>query len=375
MQFQRSNASLLILLLLHSQCCEGFQLPIWNNNPASIRNSRASSPTSSTQLGILGRKKTEDKAETDDKATNKDISTRPENEGSSVTGYRVRSRVKELAKRLVTKPLSLASDTIPMPQAIASVLKDASLAAIEEVEDIMERNERLNGEQALDESKKLITTIIDDAFVPMEESLDEMEAALTHARESLKMAKKESFQAVEAIQVAAIAQAEGAATAVAQAEKLAEDQVMEQIVSSAMADIDVSDLSFDDVNYDESEMAPPFLDPDSCLVPGEPIVRVEKAPENSRRISAGIDIMASVDDVWNVRITYYTPFFFIVSLLPVQNTQNSSSLFFKVLTNYDNLQNVSTTDCNSKVSSSYLLQQKNSPSLSLILSVKRSFQI
>jgi hypothetical protein len=34
------------------------------------------------------------------------------------------------------------------------------------------------------------------------------------------------------------------------------------------------------------------------------VVRVEKAPENSRRIFAGIDILASVDTVWNVLTDY-----------------------------------------------------------------------
>ena len=65
-------------------------------------------------------------------------------------------------------------------------------------------------------------------------------------------------------------------------------------------------LSLDEIDFDESEMAPPFLDEASCLIPGEPVVRVEKAPENSRRIFAGIDIMASVDDVWNVSCCSYT---------------------------------------------------------------------
>jgi hypothetical protein len=41
-----------------------------------------------------------------------------------------------------------------------------------------------------------------------------------------------------------------------------------------------------------------------CLIPGEPTIRVEKAPENSIRIFAGIDIMASVDDVWNLLTDY-----------------------------------------------------------------------
>jgi hypothetical protein len=47
-------------------------------------------------------------------------------------------------------------------------------------------------------------------------------------------------------------------------------------------------------------MAPPFINEDECLVPGEPLVRVEKAPQNSRRIFAGIDIPVSVDEVWDV---------------------------------------------------------------------------
>lgn len=65
---------------------------------------------------------------------------------------------------------------------------------------------------------------------------------------------------------------------------------------------DLDSMTFDDVDYESSEMAPPFLDQDSCLMPdAEPLVRVEKAPDNSRRIFAGIDILASADDVWNVR--------------------------------------------------------------------------
>lgn len=68
--------------------------------------------------------------------------------------------------------------------------------------------------------------------------------------------------------------------------------------------LDISTLSYEDVDYHLSEMAPPFLDSSMCLIPGEPIVRVERAPSNSRRIFAGIDIMSSVDDVWNVLTDY-----------------------------------------------------------------------
>ncbi len=223
---------------------------------------------------------------------------------NEMTGRRkIRSRVKDLARGLVSRPLVLAS-TVPMPRAIAEILKDASLAAVEQVDEVIHRNASQNKEQALEESREMMTSIIDDAFAPVEASLMEMEKALIMAKQSLAAAKMQSSQAIEAIQVAAIAQAEGAATAVAQAEIVAERQVLKDIYSSAVEDADVSKLSFDDVDYDSSEMAPPFLDPDSCLVPGEPVVRVEKAPENSRRIFAGIDIMASVDDVWNVLTDY-----------------------------------------------------------------------
>ena len=212
----------------------------------------------------------------------------------------IRKRVKSIAKNLVSKPLALAA-TVPMPQAIGAILKDASFAAVEQVEDVILKNSEDNKKQALEESKEMVTSLIDEAFEPMEASLEEMEASLVSARKALEVAKSQSYQAIEAIQIAAIAQAEGAATAVAQAEKVAELQVMAEMYSSVVPDVDVSKLSFDDVDYESSEMAPPFLDPDSCLVPGEPVVRVEKAPENSRRIFAGIDILASVDDVWNVR--------------------------------------------------------------------------
>jgi len=40
-------------------------------------------------------------------------------------------------------------------------------------------------------------------------------------------------------------------------------------------------LGYDDVDYHLSEMAPPFIDEDQCLVPGEALVRVEKAPGES----------------------------------------------------------------------------------------------
>lgn len=211
------------------------------------------------------------------------------------------ARVKNLARKLLAKPLQV----VPMPQAIAAVLREATFAAVEEVEVKLvggrwsEPNSRV---QALKSTKELVTNLVEEAFAPLERRLQELEESLINTRASVEGAKLASIDAIEAIQVAAIAQAEGAAQAVAQAEKVAELQVMKDIYSNAVSTADVSGLSFEDLDFESSEMAPPFLDPDSCLIPGEPVIRVEKAPENSRRIFAGIDIMASVDDVWNVSV-------------------------------------------------------------------------
>jgi hypothetical protein len=234
---------------------------------------------------------------------------------SSAPRRRVSRKVKELAKSVILRPLALATTTVPMPSAIAAVLREASLAAVEQVEVSMQSRMGRSkaggsGGQGPTNSNvamesETIESIIEEAFAPMEESLLELETSLERARDSLRRAKQQSLDAIEALQMAAMAQAEGAATAVAQVEKEAQRMVMAEIYSNAaMEKVDISKLTFDDVDYDSSEMAPPFLDPDSCLIPGEPVVRVEKAPENSRRIFAGIDIMASVDDIWSVLTNY-----------------------------------------------------------------------
>jgi len=224
-----------------------------------------------------------------------------DDEARKASKIKIGSRVKDLARNMLAKPLGYVP---PMPQAIAAILKEASLAAVEEVEEVIHRSTASNKEIALQGSKVMVNKLIDEAFAPMEASLDEMETSIAQARKSLETAKTQSTQAIEAIQVAAIAQAEGAATAVAQAEAVAERQIIKEMYSSAGGDVNITGLTFKEVDYDSSEMAPPFLDQDSCLVPGEPVVRVEKAPENSRRIFAGIDIMASVDDVWKVLTDY-----------------------------------------------------------------------
>jgi hypothetical protein len=44
---------------------------------------------------------------------------------------RVRNRVKELARKMVQVPIHVASSITPMPQAVAAVLKDATLNAVD----------------------------------------------------------------------------------------------------------------------------------------------------------------------------------------------------------------------------------------------------
>eukprot|EP00522_Entomoneis_paludosa_P016314 CAMPEP_0172444052 /NCGR_PEP_ID=MMETSP1065-20121228/4183_1 /TAXON_ID=265537 /ORGANISM="Amphiprora paludosa, Strain CCMP125" /LENGTH=406 /DNA_ID=CAMNT_0013194469 /DNA_START=472 /DNA_END=1692 /DNA_ORIENTATION=- len=201
-----------------------------------------------------------------------------------------------------------------MPKAVAEVLKDATISAVDlAVEEVFRSNSE---QQSLGRSTSSsssssqqsqadldITAIVEEAFAPMEQSLDELEESLQQARKSHKLAKSHAHNAMEAIQAAAIAQAEAAVTAVSRAEEVAERIALVEYYASTN-NVNSTDLSLEDIDFATSEMAPPFLDEDQCLVPGEPVVRVEKALENSRRIFAGIDVMAEVDDVWKVLTDY-----------------------------------------------------------------------
>ena len=52
------------------------------------------------------------------------------------------------------------------------------------------------------------------------------------------------------------------------------------------------------------QFEPPIIRDDICLMPGEPVVRIEIAPGNARRIFTGVDILSSVDAVWRVLTNY-----------------------------------------------------------------------
>eukprot|EP00595_Chromulina_sp_UTEXLB2642_P000525 CAMPEP_0196762952 /NCGR_PEP_ID=MMETSP1095-20130614/3118_1 /TAXON_ID=96789 ORGANISM="Chromulina nebulosa, Strain UTEXLB2642" /NCGR_SAMPLE_ID=MMETSP1095 /ASSEMBLY_ACC=CAM_ASM_000446 /LENGTH=468 /DNA_ID=CAMNT_0042115119 /DNA_START=414 /DNA_END=1816 /DNA_ORIENTATION=+ len=60
----------------------------------------------------------------------------------------------------------------------------------------------------------------------------------------------------------------------------------------------------EEYNIVTNEDIPDLLTDDICLLPGDPIIRIEEAPSNSRRIYSGIDILAPVDDVWKVLTNY-----------------------------------------------------------------------
>ena len=131
--------------------------------------------------------------------------------------------------------------------------------------------------------------IVDEAFGPLEDSLKELEDSLVTARAAFSKAKLQSFQAMEAMEAVASSSS---------------SRVEKEVAAFDDIYTNLDALTFEDIDYESSEMAPPFLDQDSCLMTdAEPLVRVEKAPDNSRRIFAGIDILASTEDVWKVRHT------------------------------------------------------------------------
>jgi len=120
--------------------------------------------------------------------------------------------------------------------------------------------------------------------------------------------KKESNEQPEEKASVAVSDAEPSleATIETKTEVTMEEETIENedIPDESQSDFDVSTLKYEDVDYTLTDMAPPFINEDECLVPGEPVVRVEKAPQNSRRIFAGIDIPVSVDDVWKLLTDY-----------------------------------------------------------------------
>jgi hypothetical protein len=240
---------------------------------------------------------------------------------------RVRDRLSSFAKSIVVKPIS----KVAQGNSVAALLTDATLTAVdmaaEEIGNIQKMRKRLSfsdllEKEALMESDTLIAmdaialakTTAADAFYIAETAVAETEEALKRTKialanckadvaKAIAIAEKSAYQANVSSQKAT-ALATSAAYSVSNDEEEQKEKMQAEEKSSDLSFEDVSTLQFEDIDYTMSDMSPPFIGEDQCLVPGEAVVRVEKAVENSRRIFAGIDILASVDDVWNVLTDY-----------------------------------------------------------------------
>lgn len=262
----------------------------------------------------------------------------------------IRNKVSTFAKQFTTK-----STTAIDPQAIASILTDSTRGAVDlaldeigqirqslAYDDILEKGAALECDTAIAlDTIALAKTTAADAFALAETAIEETEEALRKSKLALEQCRKDvakaisvadlsAYQANLASQKATILATSAAISASDKGATMTEDEagdgdddireekkvaatgkaavaelVQESMTVARVEDdtkTDVSALDYGDVDYHLSEMSPPFIGEDQCLVPGEAVVRVEKAKDNSRRIFAGIDILASVDDVWNVSL-------------------------------------------------------------------------
>ena len=110
-----------------------------------------------------------------------------------------------------------------------------------------------------------------DAFDAAESEIGHAEILLDESRRALGKAKAEAASALMAAEVAAMEALSAARKATAMADET-------KNTANQIAEDDAMGLKYDDVDYHLSEMSPPFIDEDQCLVPGEALVRVEKAP-------------------------------------------------------------------------------------------------
>jgi len=260
---------------------------------------------------------------------------------------KVKTKVRDFAKSVIGNTAQRPIEA-PVPQAIAALIRDSAQAAVEAaIEDIIAPAIRKQDDIAVDLSDVATTAeayvegaVMDRArdaamnenvlagrvVVAAErvsalaiEASDAARLAASKANDAIAAsedAKLKARQAVEAADVLKAITAEAVTATKAAASFSSLDlaskvdfeavgtRLPESVGADAVTEEDVDALSFDDVDYSLSSMAPPFIGEDQCLVPGEAVVRIENAPQNSRRIFAGIDIMVSVDEVWKVLTDY-----------------------------------------------------------------------
>lgn len=223
----------------------------------------------------------------------------------------------------------------PMPRAIAALIRDAAQAAVEvAVEEIHAKVVKSNEDGHDDEDYSQVVDFARvakaaEAAVETSYANRSFRAKLEVLTQELVTLTADAERTAEECMAAAVSAAELANKAQRQAKQVASQAVAVQEILNQMMFVQPTEpplvssdhhqpsttgstsskpgfseartLTFTDVDFTASSMAPPFIGEDQCLVPGEAVVRVEKAPDNSRRIFAGIDIMSSVDEVWNVR--------------------------------------------------------------------------
>mmetsp|Transcript_15924 Transcript_15924/g.22146 ORF Transcript_15924/g.22146 Transcript_15924/m.22146 type:complete len:502 (-) Transcript_15924:1075-2580(-) len=208
---------------------------------------------------------------------------------------KIRRKVTAFAKNIVVKPVTRKPSEETTPLSVTQVLKEddpVKASSTSERTNVATSNSAMA--KALDAD-----ILVEKAFAKADTALEQAEMALELAHEALREAKLQARAAIDSAEDAAVGEAQRAIAVAEEANQLVETFVVES------EKIDVSTMTFDDAGFHMCEdMGEPFLGTDMCLVPGEAIARVEKAPENSRRIFAGIDIMASVDDLWNVLTDY-----------------------------------------------------------------------
>ena len=230
-----------------------------------------------------------------DHLTNAKIVVSPLHQSSTDDTERRRDKVRTLLVNSVSKAASLSKSVLNKGGApIANVLREAAYDA---------RNVAVGHDEIPLDKLMMILNEVDKSLDRMEEEMRALRGELRGVRAMLTS----SFDADAAVT--------GDLTHV-QSEQPSLDlndnedsnasslQETPEIlgVQDSPQEIDLSTLRYEDIDFTLTDMAPPFINDDECLVPGEPLVRVEKAPQNSRRIFAGIDIPVSVQEVWNVSI-------------------------------------------------------------------------
>ena len=94
-----------------------------------------------------------------------------------------------------------------------------------------------------------------------------------------------------------------------------EEEELEMVYPKASFEFEKNDVNSSSVENNSLPTGPSFLTDDICLLPGHPVVRIEIAPYNARRIFTGIDIFADVESVWKVLTNYESLHLVVPSLI------------------------------------------------------------